>query len=251
MDNRVATEIPCNIPCYNLYDKTKVAKDFRLRAMTTMEEKLRLSSQGFDTIARIIKNCLVSHPDLDVKQLKFADINYLMYQLRIVTYGNIYNVNVRCPNCNKVHPLAVNLDDLTVTAIPEDFKEPFKIGNLPVSGDVLECRLFTTQDYIDIMNEAKRINDRNGTDDDNTAFFVEQRARICTVNGKTLAPFEMDEYIATMHARDYQYFVAKYAEVENKFGIDTHIEYTCPSCGETETISLPMSTEFFRPSLQD
>lgn len=246
--NRVAIQETYTIPCYPLYNKEKVDKKFTLRAMTTMEEKLRLSSNSFDTTAKIIKRCLVSHPDLDVTELKLLDLQFLMYKLRITTYGNEYKIQTVCPHCGKQVDIVFDLDTLEVRELPENFKEPFEIGALPVSGDTLQCKLYTTKDYMGIIDDAKAKLDKFPDYEGDPAWILEQTRRICTVNGQLLPTFELERYVENMHARDYQYFERAYDEIVGSYGIDKNVEQECPSCGKKIKFVLPMTEEFFRPS---
>lgn len=251
-DNRVTIQETFSIPCYSLYKQDKVDKKFTLRAMTTMEEKLRLSSNSFDTIAKIIKRCLETNKDLDINQLKLVDIQYLMYKLRIVTYGADYNIyGVRCPHCGKIVDVVYNLDDLEVNELPEDFKEPFEIGKLPISGDVLQCKLLTTQDYLDIIDEANEKKEKFPDYEGDPMWEFELMREICTVNKEVYPLFKMQQYIENLHARDYQYFIKKYDDMVGSIGINKNVEFDCPECNKKFRYMLPLTEEFFRPTYRD
>ena len=249
-DERVAMQTTYHIPGYALYGK-KFSNDFTLRPMTTLEEKLRVSSPGFATIAQIIKRCLVNQTDLDINQLKMFDVQYLMYMLRIVTYGEGYNLAGTCPNCNNQIKTVIDLDGLKVNEVPEDFKEPFDIGPLPVSQDIIQCKIFTLQDYLDILKETKEKRDKFPDMTEDPSFLIELSKRILKVNGKELVPFQLVQYLEGLHARDYQYFDSKYLEKTNSFGLDLNVEFECPHCGRKIAYPLPMTSEFFRPTYQD
>jgi len=251
MSERVAYEETYQIPGYALYDPKIVARDFTLRAMTTKEEKLRVSSIGMKTISKIIKNCLVSHPDLDVNQLRLFDLQYLMYKLRIVTYGSDYNVSFVCPYCNKVTTTTVDLDKLNVVEVPEDFEEPFEIGPLPMSKDTIQCRLLTAQDVEDIFAESKKKLEKFPEMEEDPSFIIEQQHKIISVNDQQLVPQMLQNYIEGLHARDFQYFSSKYEEKSEGFGIDKNVTCTCKHCKKEFTRELPMTEEFFRPSYHD
>ena len=186
-NERVAIQETYQIPGFSLYKNLNLEKQFTLRAMTTMEERLRLSSQGLDTIAKIIRNCLTTNPDLDIMDLKLFDIQYLMYKLRIVTYGSDYPISIRCPYCGKKMDLHINLDELEVISVPDDFEEPIKIGPLPVSGDVISCKIQTLRDYLDIVAEHDKFVEKVPDGEDPT-FFLDLENKIVDINGKQLPP---------------------------------------------------------------
>lgn len=249
--SRVAYEETYQIPGYALYDPNTVDKNFTLRAMTTKEEKLRVSSIGMKTISKIIKNCLVSHPDLDVTQLKLFDLQYLMYKLRIVTYGNEYKVNLVCPYCNRVTDMTIDLDKLKVVEVPEEFEEPFEIGPLPMSKDTLQCRLLTAKDVDDIFEESKKKLEKFPEMEEDPSFIIEQQHKILSVNGEQMVPQMLQDYIEGLHARDFQYFNSKYEQMSEGFGIDKKVTCKCQHCNKEFERELPMTEEFFRPSYYD
>lgn len=245
-DSRVAMQSTYSIPGYALYGKS-FENSFTLRPMTTMEEKLRVSSPGFETIAQIIQKCLIS-PEVDVKKLKMFDVQFLMYKMRIVTYGEGYKLSGKCPHCGGQIDTEIDLDALKVREVPEGFKEPFEIGPLPVSKDVLQCKIFTLQDYLDILRESKEKLEKFPEMKEDPSFIIELSKRILTVNGKTLVPFQMVKYLEELHARDYQYFDSKYLEKANSFGLDLNVEMECGHCNKKIAYPLPMTSEFFRPT---
>lgn len=245
-DSRVPMQTTYQIPGYALYGNT-MSRDFVLRPMTTMEEKLRLSSPGFGTIAQVIQRCLVSGQD--VNNLKMFDVQYLMYKMRTITYGEGYKVGLICPHCGKRVDLVVDLDkDIKVNVVPDDFKEPFDIGPLPMSKDVLQCRIFTMQDYLDILSESKAKMEKFPEMKEDPSFIIELTKRIVSINGEHLAPFQLVDYLENMHARDYQVFDSEYAKKTNSFGLDINLETECEHCQKTIKYALPMTSEFFRPS---
>lgn len=250
-DERVAMQTTYQIPGFSLYKNLgmNIERDFVLRPMTTMEEKLRLSSPGFGTIAQIIKACLKSNVDLDINQLKVFDVQYLMYKLRTVTYGEDYRFSLVCPHCGGTLDVTVDLDKLNVNVVPDDFKEPFEIGPLPISKDTIQCRLFSVKDYLDILTESKAKLEKFPEMKDDPSFLIDLCKRVVTVNNKVLAPFQLEDYLKKMHARDYQYFDSKYTQLANSFGLDVNsMETECTHCNKKLKYSLPVTYEFFRPS---
>lgn len=246
---QVGSEELTQIPGYPLYKDMGLEQEFRVRAMTTLEEKIRLSSPGFNTLARVIQNCLVNNKNFDVRDLKLFDFQYLMYKVRIVTYGPGYPVTITCPHCNRAFDKTFDLSTLNVNEVPVDFTEPIKIGPLPVSKDVLECRMLTARDYIELPLESEEFLKKYPEYEGDPEFILDLCRRVISVNGKEIP--NLRTYLETMHARDYQYFSSKFLEVTNSFGIDTVIQVECPHCHKVHYVNLPMTSEFFRPTYRD
>lgn len=246
--SRVAIQETYPIPGYAVYGG-EIPKDFTIRAMTTVEEKLRLAGTGFEVIPQLIKACTVSPEDVDISELKLFDIQFLMYKLRIITYGPDYKLHLTCPHCGKEFDITLDLDELECTEIPEDFEEPFEIGPLPISGDILTCKILNIQEYLDIIKEAKRIKNKNPNYVGDPEFILNYQYQIIAINGKDdLKPFEKRQYVESMHARDLRYLDSNYVDKTAGYGLDTAIFELCPHCEGEITFDLPVTEEFFRPT---
>jgi len=230
-----------------VYGDLDVPSEFTLRAMTTLEEKMRLAGQGLSTIPNLINACLMSPTDFDTSILKIFDLQFLMYKLRIVTYGPEYKLVVRCDNCGKENDVVVNLDDLPVKYAEDNYIEPFTVGPLPVSGDIITCRILSANDFIEIEKESKRILSKTPNYVGDPEFILTYRYKISTINGQEVLPFKLQEYIEKMHARDMRFFDSKYADLTENIGLDFEQVHVCTSCGSDIKYTLQVTDEFFRP----
>ena len=225
-----------------LYGGT-IPTNVSLRCMNTMDERLRLSSTSpYKVTPQIVRNCLVGS-DFDTTQLKLFDLYYLIFKLRIITYGPDYKVKVHCRSCNSDPTIIVDLDDLEVNS------EPFAI-TLPVSGDTLTCRYLSCADLNDLQSSIDRMKMKApDADEDELSFIPSLCARIETVNGEAWPQGQTAIYLQNMHAKDYNYFEQKYVDITNKPGINMNYVATCPKCGSPITFQVPILREFFRPSI--
>ena len=186
-----------NVAIQETYDLPSGYGKVTLRAMTTLDEKMRLAGNGMDSIVNLIQNCVVEPKELKVSDLKIADLQFLMYKLRIITYGSDYRVSLRCPECGEQLEVVVNLDDLQVITPPEDFVEPFDIA-LPVSGDVLQARLLSTTDYNAIEREGKRIKSKQPNYVGDPEFIITYKYKIVSINNEITIPSVVQEYVENM-----------------------------------------------------
>lgn len=228
-------------------------KDFpsevTIRSMTTFEEKARLGNQGFyKTMCNMIDTVVTSPDNFDTKQMTLFDFYYLMYKMRTVSYGNIYNVSVTCPKCGKTTVCKVDLDKLEVTELPENFVEPFTIGPLPRSGDTLECRFLRVSDAITNDKKAQDILKKSPEYVGDPNYILTRCSQIVTINGEERLPYDIETYVEDMDAMDSAYFTQAYDKIVNEFGMNTDCFDVCSSCGEELEFGLPFSAEFFRPT---
>ena len=224
--------------------------DVTIRSMTTFEEKIRLGNQGFwKTMVSILNSVVTSPEDFDASELTLFDFYFMMYKMRTVSYGNIYKVNVTCPHCGKTMVSKVDLDKLDVTYVPDDLKEPFTVGPLPRSGDVLKCRFLRVRDSIANERKAKDIlrdhPDYLGDPD----YILTRASQIVGVEGEEdMLPIMAQKYVEQMTAMDSAYFAQAYNKKVDDLGLSTHCTDVCESCGEELDFSLPFNSEFFRPT---
>lgn len=220
-----------------------------IRSMTTFEEKMRLGNQGFwKTMCNLLDAVVTSPEKFESKYLTLFDFYFLMYKMRVVTYGPIYKVQVTCPHCGKQVTIPVDLDKLEIKYLSEEFNEPFKIGPLPRSKDVLECRFLRV---IDSINNEKKTKDTLLKTPDyigNPEHIFNMVSKIVSVNGEQKSPIELQMYVEEMQALDSVYLNQAYAKVVNEVGMKTLCKEECTSCGEEIVFDLPFNSEFFRPT---
>lgn len=240
--------IPSKGLLYGVEGKT-FPEDVVIRSMTTFEEKMRLGNQGFwKTMCSILDAVIVSPEEFKSEYATLFDFYFLMYKMRVVSYGPTYKVQVTCPHCRKQSTIPVDLDSLEVNYLSEDVKEPFKIGPLPRSKDVIECRFMRVSDSI---NNEKKVKDTLAKSPDyvgDPSYIFNLVSKIVSVNGEQKTPIELQMYVEEMQAMDSSYLNQAYNKFVGDVGMKTICHETCPSCGESIEFDLPFNSEFFRPT---
>lgn len=235
-----------------LYSKegSEFPSDVTIRSMTTFEEKMRLGNQGFwKTMCSILDAVVTSPEAFDAQYMTTFDFYFLMYKMRTVSYGPTYRVTVTCPHCGKEIVCKVNLDDLKVNYLDENFKEPFKIGPLPRTGDILECRFDRIIDTINNEKRAKEILSKSPDYIGSPMGILSMCSRIVSVNGDTsMTPIDLQMYVESLPAMDSAYFTQAYNKATENVGLETLCTDTCTGCGEELKFELPFDSEFFRPT---
>jgi hypothetical protein len=223
-------------------------EEVTIRSMTTFEEKMRLGSQGFwKTMCSILDAVVTSPENFDTSQMTLFDFYFLMYKMRIVSYGHIYKVTVTCPHCGKSTVCKIDLDTLEVNYLEDTDKEPFTIGPLPRSGDTLECRYLRVYDAIRNEKAAKDILRQHPDYQGDPSYIQEIASKIVTVNQEDIQP-ATEMYVERMSALDSAYFFQAYNSKVNRIGMTTTCQGTCEGCGEELVFDLPFNSEFFRPT---
>jgi len=237
------------LPSRNLLYGENFDGHFNLRMFTTKEERLRLSSRDtfLQTMCSILNSCITTDNDvvIDTKWFTEFDFVYTMYMARIVSYGSMYNIDDMCPNCYEHSKQTINLDDLTINYLEDEFIEPIVIEQLPMSKDRLELRFLRVKDRIEMEKEAMEIRIKNPDYIGDPNYNLKLEYSIMKVNNDELSKGQKREYVDNLPAMDAQYI--DYILNKTKAGIDTTIDVICPKCGRKHQTTLSMNSTFFRP----
>lgn len=228
---------------------------FSMRMFTTKEERIRLSSNEnfLHTMAAMLNNCITTAngTTIDTKWFTEFDFIYTMYKARILSYGNIYKVSARCPHCGRTFVVETDLDKLKVLYLPDDFKEPFEIGPLPMSKDILQLRLLRVNDNIEIEQEAKDILEEDKNYVGNPTINLTLEHIIMSINGKQLHRLDVRNYVDNLPAADYQYIRHKINNIKAGLILDGVTDCTNKDCNAKVPYSLAVNSTFFRPEFAD
>lgn len=230
-----------------LYKDSDIPADITLRGMTTKEEKILYASSGRDVFKKILKNCVISPSNLDVNKLVSVDETFLILQLRMVTYGDKYRVQARCPHCGETDTYTISLSDFDITYLDDDFVEPIEV-ELPRSGDTLGIRILRNEDTEFVDRYAKKFAKQFNLNFREVEYTCRMAKFIQTINGESVKFTEARDYVEEMPSLD----SAKFWTVINKIdiGVDTRSEVLCHSCGEEFDFDMPINSEFFRPVIE-
>ena len=220
-----------------------------IRSLTTKEEQLLFGSTSDFTIDTIIKNCIVEPQNYPIDELIPADKMFILFKIRIVTYGQDYNQYVYCPYCKYEGITEVDLDTLPCDELDADkIKLPLKL-TLKVSKDQLELRVLTEKDYKNIKDRATKVSKKL-----NIPFAqVERKLRfakqIKAINGVDVDSFEAEKYYDNMSVKDVRFVDSALASIT--VGYQGYLDCQCPSCKKELTVPFEMTSEFLMPTFQD
>lgn len=210
-------------------------------------------ADGDAVVHGLIKRCVTVPETFDPTVLIPSDLMFLLFKLRILSYGDQYSFKTKCPECGKRIEVRVKLSDLVVHHLPDDYKDHLRV-TLPNKGDTVFTKFLTVGDNEDIKKEVKRLKKRfpNMEGDPEVTLRVArmiERIELREPNdlGDTILdnPVDILQYVEGLTDLD---SIAIQSTVENiKVGVDPEIEYECPECDEYIDVNLAFSGEFFRP----
>jgi hypothetical protein len=259
----------CRLPSNGLYYGWEDGI-VKVRAMGQTAEKIlatpRLAQSG-QSIEYLFRECCRFPDGFDPLDLLVGDRMFLLYFLRGITYGNLYEFAVTCTNCTLMSTHAYDLNELQRTITPANpalGKEPFKV-NLPYLSMVVGTDVYVGIRMIRAVDANQMIARKKTMKNSNIAKSVkrspfDRKQRQEEVDEAITDTFEkvivhvMDDYdsdkikafINRLHAQDTA--VIREWLKDNTPGIDSTIEINCSHCGQEFTIDLPITETFFRPA---
>jgi hypothetical protein len=234
----------------------------------------RLAQSG-QSIDYILNECCQFPDGFDASQLLVGDQIFLLYYLRGITHGNIYEFVSTCPKpeCQESGSYVIDLNELAETIIWANDSlgsEPFKVVLPTISEKVgreiwADLRFMRVSDSQFIIRNRKldtigrsgraKVRKRQRTQpqvdhgehidlDDTLMRNLETIVMsVCGVRDK----FKIKSFVEKLQSSDLA--VIREWLRDNSPGIDTQIELNCASCGTPFKVMLPITEAFFRPQI--
>ena len=127
----------------NPFSKGKI----HIRPWLTPEEKIidKFDRGNFySIIGRLVGSVIEER--VNIETLTDADLFFILYWIRSITYGSTYSIETTCPHCGNKVKVKINIYDYPIKYLSE-FEEPFTVL-LPSSGIELKMRLPRVGDLI-------------------------------------------------------------------------------------------------------
>lgn len=240
------------IPSNGVFDGPK---EITLREMTTKEEKIMLGTKDLSVFERLVKSCTIDG-DFDFNKVHSADIMYLTFMLRELTFGPEYSQEVICPHCGAKQEVIININEMKVKCLSEKEAKELKDGiTLSLStGDKISFGLISMGQSNNIDKIIKQRVQQNRLKD---PISFEAMLRLAAAV-KSIEPAEstdvdytLDEnklqYLDELRLRDLNHIQAELGKID--FGIDRKIYRICERCDEQMEVTGYIVPEFFHPSM--
>jgi len=197
-----------------------------VRPMTFEDEKIlsKIKKSSFDIVNTLLERCI---SNLNIADLYIFDKLFLILKLRQISYGEFYESDLVCPSCGSEGKLKVNIEDLQVNSVPEDFT-PTVTVTLPKLNKEIEI-------------SRVRIKDERYTHDSdhleaNLWRFIK---RIDTVKD----PVIISEVLKKLPLVDIKTILKVIGSDE--YGVIPKIIYGCSRCKVESIVNLPIDSNFF------
>jgi hypothetical protein len=215
-----------------------------IRQMTGEEEQIlatpRFVRKG-QAINMIFKRCMMEN--FQPENLLTADRTYLLIYLRGISYSNHYDVEVKCPECEKKFSADIDLASLYVEHCPDEFG-PMLEDTLPTTGLVFHYRLSTGRDEQEITEYRDRRLKTYGDQAADDTLTHRTSMLLEDIDGIT-DKSELQILLKNLPINDVAHI--RNCINEPPFGVDTNVEIFCPSCLQEFEMDLPLEANFFFP----
>lgn len=238
------------LPSKGLVYQQNVNPNIKIRSMTTEEEMKRLghSDLPYKILPEIIDDCLIDNLGIKTYDMCVSDYQYLLFKLRIATYGSKYKINTICPICGTRNEQEIDLDSLKITPYSEKLNKYLNI-TLPKSNDKIELRMQTPRSLDEIVRKTNELTSRSKDITGDPAFLFTLQSLIYKVNGVMYDPVKLDAYVRKLPAADSNYIMKAAKKINDGFGIDTNLKCRCSKCNLEFDYQLPITGEFFGPDI--
>jgi hypothetical protein len=220
--------------------------------MTAKDEDILSSEELLKkglAIERFMENIVVD------KRIKPAamysgDRNAMIIAARSSGYGNAYETQVTCPNCQAKSKRVFDLDKPTIKESMESEEDNLVKTEdgcfetiMPVSKYRVKFRLLTGKDEIEMVSEklAKKKTKIKGLSKTVTSHF---KKIIVAVEGYEDLSI-VNQFVDTMLSSDSFHLKKCYKIANPNVEIKNHFE--CESCGHEQELEVPLNADFFWP----
>jgi len=275
----------CHLPSRGIYYDWQDGT-IMVRAMGQAAEKIlatqRLAQTG-QSIDYLFNECCQFPDGFNSADLLLGDRVFLLYFIRGITYGNMYEFAVTCPSavCGVTNTHVYDLNELAQTIVWSDSglgQEPFKVV-LPYISKMVDkefwvgVRFLRASDANEMLARRKfkkktfarpgggvktnPLRHGRGAGGGQNQGQVQQRQElddtisdnlekiIVNVMGETDV-FVIRNLIGKLHGRDTT-AIREWLRVHTP-GIDNTVAVTCPDCNQEFKVELPITENFFRPT---
>lgn len=233
-------EIPSRGYLYQDSDDEDIKKGIvRLRPMSLADEEI-IANQSYikngTVFVHLLNSCILNN--FDARDLVSYDVYYLIYALRQITYGEDYEFDITCPECEKKYEFKMQLNEVEFAQMeePDDSRKDI---TLPVSGYTVDMRCSKLGDEEEVYKLAK-----NSDCTDNILGYIVRTYGITDDEGKEVSRKDYEEFFEAIPGKDRAEITKAFKNID---GLKVpSVTCVCPKCGHETESNIPFNKEFFR-----
>jgi len=202
---------------------------------------------------RILNSCWVettnagpyildSQGKLNWDRVLSCDKTYLLVMIRVETFGESYELDLRCPGCTNKFVWDVPLSQLPMRLLPAASRNAIAMGTNKFETALRDGRKvwFRLMDGLDQLRALKVIRE-NSTD------LVTASLQTRVLEVENVKARDLPKFLAELSMGDVESLISSFDEIDG--GIETSIEVFCQGCQYEWEIELPLDLQaMFAPS---
>lgn len=238
------------LPSKGLIYNVNVPSNITLRSMNTRDEMRRLSTSEYQykPMCDVVDDCIIDDTGISCYDMCIGDYQFLLYKLRIVTYGSDFELETTCPFCKFHNKDTINLDTLNVLTYDESIHN-YMSFDLPVTKKHVKIKFTTPRMLDNISVQAREMKQRSTDKSQDYSMLTTLTSIIESVDGQERSVMDLEKWVRELPMRDTNTIFAYSAKLNNSLGVDTNIDAVCELCGLDYKVPFRPGAEFFRPSI--
>lgn len=237
------------LPSKGLIYEEDVNPEIELSSMKTKHEMMRLSAteESQKVMAQILDDCIVSDMGISSYDLCLGDFQFLLYKLRVVTFGPEYEIQCKCPYCGFENNITLNIDELEVHEYSDNLADLLEF-NLPVSGNHVKLTMQTPRMLDRISSRVREYNKKRKNANENATVLYTIMSSLEEVDEEPIDILTMEQWIKDLPLADSNAILYRIDEINNSLGIELDSIATCKVCGSSFIAPFRVNNTFFRPN---
>ena len=217
-----------------------------LRGMTIRDEIIRLnaSENEFKPLADVLDRCIISDLGMSAYDLCLGDFQFLLFQLRAITYGNTMTLETRCPYCGSFNHYDIAIDEIPLVRYTMDEIMDTANLELPITKERITLNPMTPRLLDKMKSEAKKA--KKHTKAHEADLFIKLSACIASIEDVD-EEFDIDDWLEKLPMMDINTILQYSNKLDTMIGLDLSTVLTCDTCGLDFESSITIGKDFFRP----
>ncbi len=242
------------VPSKNkFYEGLDETFQFEVRSMTVQEQKALLAMNANnvdDTILKIVRSC-VTNIDISQLDLLIMDRDYLLYEIRQLTYGEDLTIDFTCSNCGEKNEVITNLSLLDIKYLEEPkeevlnrmkYKSKYIIDE--ETNEPIEIQFFfPTVKSVREMNMLMK-SKKNSRD---MMIYTSIVSNILSVNDEPVS-FQVKKDLLNLFMNLPANEITEITKLlKHDYGVQQTVTHTCSVCGTENEVGI-LNVDFFFPT---
>lgn len=221
-----------------------------VRRMTGKEEEILATTRYFregKIVDMILENCIKEK--YRPEDLLVVDRDYILVYIRGISYSTDYEVEIKCPQCEKRFTTTIELNSFEINDCPEGFDQNSLNFVLPESQLRVNYNVARGKDEATVQayKDRKIKNNFDSDDESDDTLLYRMSVLISSIEGIN-DKHQIMSIIESLPISDVNFLRGKINDLP--FGMDTQIALECRNCGEDFDTSMPMGASFFFPRVK-